>query len=161
MRNAYDIDQYKHAFWEPVCLFFVPLFFLCFSKVSCKSMSCTPDEECRIKNGIHKCYPTSEGVCHASGDPHYTSFDGKRFDFQGTCTYTLSKTCQTKGTDLDTFSVNVKNVQWDRIIGRKVASVARLVTVEVYGFTLVVKYKTSGVLVRNDTYFECQQQACL
>lgn len=132
--------------------FSLSLFSVCFFKVLCKKMSCTSDEECRIKNGIHKCYPTSEGVCHASGDPHYTSFDGKRFDFQGTCTYTLSKSCKTKGTDLDTFSVNVENVQWDRMIGRKVVSVARLVTVEVFGFILIVKYKTSGVLVRNDTY---------
>lgn len=115
-------------------------------------MSCTSDEECRIKNGIHKCYPTSEGVCHASGDPHYTSYDGKRYDFQGTCTYALSKTCKTKGTDLDTFSVNVENVQWERMTGRKVVSVARLVTVEVHGVTFILKYKTSGVLVRNNTY---------
>lgn len=115
-------------------------------------MSCTSDEECRIKNGIHKCYPTSEGVCHASGDPHYTSYDGKRYDFQGTCTYTLSKTCKTKGTDLDEFTVNVENVQWDRMTGRKVVSVARLVTVEVHEVTFILKYKTSGVLVRNNTY---------
>lgn len=52
------------------------------------------------------------------------------------------------------FSVKVENAQWDRVIGRKVVSVTRLVTVEVYGFTLIVKYKTSGVLVRNDTYLE-------
>lgn len=119
--------------------------------MSCRNISCSSDEECRIKNGIHKCYPIGEGVCHASGDPHYTSYDGKKFDFQGTCTYILSKSCGIKGTNLVEFSVKVENAQWDRAIGRKVVSVARLVTVEVYGFTFIVKYKTSGVLVRNDT----------
>ena len=29
-------------------------------------------------------------VCKASGDPHYTDFNGKKFNFQGDCTYTLA-----------------------------------------------------------------------
>lgn len=30
--------------------------------------------------------------CGAVGDPHYTTFDGLRYNFMGHCTYTLLKT---------------------------------------------------------------------
>ncbi|KAM9309078.1 IgGFc-binding protein [Pholidichthys leucotaenia] len=116
-------------------------------EVICKSFACGPNEICKIENGIHKCHPIGNGVCKASGDPHYHSFDGRKFDFQGTCTYTLSKSCGLEGTHLLAFSVQVENVEWNRRMNRKIVSVTKLVAVEVYGFTLIMKNKMSGVLI--------------
>lgn len=108
-------------------------------------------------NGIYKCHPVGKAVCQAAGDPHYTSYDGLKFDFQGTCTYTLSKSCGINGSNLVDFAVNVENVQWEKNT-RKVVSVTKLVAVEVYGFTLIMKHETSGILVRNTNHFECSRE---
>ncbi|XP_010737445.2 IgGFc-binding protein [Larimichthys crocea] len=115
-------------------------------EVECKKFTCGPDEKCKVENGIQKCHPVGKAICHASGDPHYRSFDGRTFDFQGTCTYTLSKSCGLEGTHLVAFSVQVENVQWNQMLNKKV-SVTKLVAVEVYGFTLIMRNNMFGVLV--------------
>ena len=42
--------------------------------------------------------------CHASGDPHYLTYDQQYFDFQGDCEYILTKSCNSSE-----FSVIVTN----------------------------------------------------
>ncbi|XP_068180237.1 IgGFc-binding protein [Antennarius striatus] len=116
-------------------------------EVVCKPFTCGPNEKCEIQNGFQKCQPVGKAVCRASGDPHYTSFDGRKFDFQGTCTYTLTKSCGLDGTHLTPFSVRVENVKWDRMRGKKVVSVTKLVAVLVYDYTLILTKNTFGVVV--------------
>lgn len=45
------------------------------------------------EKGNWKCTDVTCGArCGAIGDPHYVTFDGKRFDFMGKCSYTLMET---------------------------------------------------------------------
>jgi hypothetical protein len=46
-----------------------------------------------------------DGVCVAAGDPHYTTYDGLRFSYQGNCKYILTQTQDEK------FRVVVENVK--------------------------------------------------
>lgn len=81
--------------------------------VSCHTLPCEyfnkpcPPGYRRIESE-HECCPRCEkapGVCVVFGDPHYHTFDGLLFNFQGACKYILAKTCKGKGG----FSLKVSN----------------------------------------------------
>ncbi|KAI5609967.1 zonadhesin isoform X2 [Silurus asotus] len=75
--------------------------------LNCVDNTCDPTEECRQVGGVYGCYPKDTSTCIASGDPHYTTFDKKNYDFMGNCTYLMSEPCNS--TDVPHFAVYVDN----------------------------------------------------
>ncbi|KAM7138226.1 IgGFc-binding protein-like isoform 3-T3 [Macrochelys suwanniensis] len=111
-------------------------------EVVCKAFSCGAGEQCRVVDGVQKCHPFGSATCSASGHPHYLSFDGVPFDFQGTCTYILAKTC-TDASHLTPFTVSIEKKSW----GNGNVSMAKVVSIQVYGITLTLLQNKQGLIM--------------
>ena len=55
----------------------------------------------------------SIGYCLAVGDPHYKTFDKKKFDFQGTCSYILVRSFPKSGVPAFSVEVSITLVKGD------------------------------------------------
>ncbi|XP_039259400.2 IgGFc-binding protein-like isoform X1 [Styela clava] len=80
----------------------------------CKDVDdgCLLSERCnRAAGGYFQCMPGTRrrATCKAITDPHYTSFDGKKFDSQGICSYTMVRSKVSSA--IDPFTVVAVNEQ--------------------------------------------------
>ncbi|TFK04916.1 AFG3-like protein 1 [Platysternon megacephalum] len=74
--------------------------------IVCSSKTCAASQICKVQNGILGCYPLDINSCHIYGDPHYITFDGRLYHFQGGCNYTIVETCTNSS---EQFSVTTRN----------------------------------------------------
>ncbi|NP_001158127.1 Fc fragment of IgG binding protein like 1 precursor [Mus musculus] len=110
------------------------------AEASCQGIQCAPGQRCQMVSGKAKCLAESTAVCRAQGDPHYTTFDGHRYDMMGTCTYTMAELRSSKDSLL-AFKVDAKN---EHRSSNKVSYV-RLVTVHAYNHTVSLIYGEVGL----------------
>ncbi|XP_062996675.1 IgGFc-binding protein-like [Elgaria multicarinata webbii] len=117
-------------------------------KAECRKDSCKANQKCAMVDGVWGCHATHYSTCTKSGDPHYTTFDGKKYDFMGTCIYQMAGVCS-KDPTLTPFLVTVENNNR----GSKAVSFTKVVTLEVYNMTISLrqeqpqKIQVNGVFV--------------
>ncbi|XP_049775925.1 BMP-binding endothelial regulator protein [Schistocerca cancellata] len=88
-----------------------------------QNVPCPPNY--KLEHKANECCPRcveSDGVCTVFGDPHYRTFDGKFYSFQGSCKYQLASDCVTH-----TFGIRVTNdaratkaSSWTKTISMKI-----------------------------------------
>ncbi|CAJ1061895.1 IgGFc-binding protein-like [Xyrichtys novacula] len=116
-------------------------------KVECETTSCKKNEHCALREGIRDCYPASFGLCKCTGDPHCKGLDGRRFHFQGPCTYILSQLVMGPQEHLEPFQIQVTNENRGR---NKRVSWTKSVFLTVFGgFTIGMSNTNNGKIMVN------------
>ncbi|KAM3963409.1 crosveinless 2-secreting protein [Aphomia sociella] len=125
----------------------------------CPTLTCRPDQTLQHLDGhcCPKCVD-ADGICTVFGDPHYKTFDGKFYSFQGSCKYQLVSDCFN-----NTFSIRISNdarntmhSSWTRTatlrIGSTRINMGRKMRIKMNGRRLNLPHKIKGVgeITRNN-----------
>ncbi|XP_058716081.1 IgGFc-binding protein-like isoform X2 [Poecile atricapillus] len=110
--------------------------------LSCEDLIC--EDRCEMVDGQLECIQETFSTCWLAGGPRYCSFDGKIFDFMGTCAYTLNTICSPNPT-LPAFSVEVKKEEKEN---SKVSSISSI-TIHVDNVTVTAVQSENGMVKVN------------
>jgi len=72
----------------------------------CIVVVCCVRSECQSRRWTHVGSTECKGICTAYGDPHYMTFDGRHYTYQGACQYVLVRSRHVE----PPFCVTVENV---------------------------------------------------
>lgn len=119
------------------------------NEIYCQEATCSPYEMCEPKGKFFYCSPMETSTCVVFGEPHYHTFDGFLFHFQGSCAYLLARQCL-QTSSLPFFSVEAKNEHR----GGSAVSWVKELSVEVNGYTILIPKGSYGkVKVRPSSSF--------
>ncbi|XP_074073374.1 alpha-tectorin-like [Macrotis lagotis] len=113
-------------------------------KVHCSNSSCGPRERCGILKGVFGCHNLVPSTCQILGRSQHITFDGKTYDFPGTCKYVFSELCGSLES-LPFFRVEVKK----EYRSSTPTSVISEVLILINGTTIHLQKKTPGLVEVN------------
>lgn len=123
------------------------------SEMRCPSIKCKANEEIKILEGqcCPECIETA-GTCTVFGDPHFKTFDGKFFSFQGSCKYLLTADCvdHSFSIRLTNDGRGTKHSSWTKTVTLKMKGVrvnlGQKLRVKVNGSRISMPYSNGSII---------------
>ena len=118
----------------------------------CKGKDCDHNQTCVVQDGLPVCQPKTR-LCSAWGHSHYHTFDGRTFDFHGTCNYTFVRApCHASSNISTHFEVQIARATTGKMTTNDTTNASApfdRVLISVQGFNIaVVKGEQQQVWVR-------------